>query len=205
MHSVQQQSSSALTKSEFTSTNQPLNTSSETEELIFLRLDNYVAYENRDKYIKLADPSQWKFYNDSSKCATFIRSSECQGKHVFLISSGTLGRELVPTVHNLPQFTAAYIHCSDVDLHKVWSGQLKKVKIVSFDDNKELFAQLFEDVMQVYVDIGQKYIQEGKRAAASNIYTEAMLKYADEYGNNDPNYIAFAAILMKKMDDKNKK
>ncbi|CAF1091380.1 unnamed protein product [Didymodactylos carnosus] len=193
-----QQSYKTLPKSEPTSNNQPSDTLPETEEIIFLRLDPYLEGEEREKYKNLAAPSLWKFYHNANDCENLLRS-ECRGKHVFLISSGQLGQQLVPTVHDLPQLTAVYIHCGDIDRHQKWSRNFKKVKLVCWDDGKELFSHLFKDVIQLHIDIGDKYMREKKRPEAVDSYSEAMLKYEEVLTEKDPDFKSLVDKLLKKM------
>ncbi|CAF1093451.1 unnamed protein product [Didymodactylos carnosus] len=195
-----QQSYKTLPKSEPISNNKPSDTLPETGEIIFLRLDPYLEGEEREKYKYLAAPSLWKFYHNANDCENLLRS-ECRGKHVFLISSGQLSQQLVPTVHDLPQLTAVYIHCGDVELNKKWSCNFKKVKLVCWDDDKELFPQLFNDVMQMYVEIGDNYMREKKRDDARETYIVAMEKYGELFPEN-PKYEAFLKKLQEKMDAK---
>ena len=56
--------------------------------------------------------------------------NDCANKHVFLISSGSLSKGVIPRVHNLPQLYAVNIYCSDITSRIVKRGCLNFQKYV---------------------------------------------------------------------------
>jgi hypothetical protein len=66
---------------------------------------------------------------------TFENSDECEQviktitqEKIILISSGSLGRQIVPRLHDLPQLNACYIFCSDRAANEQWTKNYTKVR-----------------------------------------------------------------------------
>ena len=66
---------------------------------------------------------------------TFIEPEQClsflqgiQLEEVFLIVSGSLGRDLVPRIHPMTQVDAIFIFCGDTSRHEEWVKKWPKVK-----------------------------------------------------------------------------
>ena len=66
---------------------------------------------------------------------TFDNSDECEQyilkitqEKVILIVSGSLGRQVVPGLHDLPQFAACYVFCQDKKINEQWANKYHKVK-----------------------------------------------------------------------------
>ena len=62
-------------------------------------------------------------------CVDFLR--KVTEEKVFVITSGTLGKDLVPQIHLMPQVDSIYIFCGNRDWHKPWAEQWSKIKDVS--------------------------------------------------------------------------
>ena len=63
---------------------------------------------------------------EPEQCLTFLQ--DIQLEKVFLIVSGSLGRDLVPRIHPLTQVDAIFIFCGDTSRHEGWVRKWPKVK-----------------------------------------------------------------------------
>ena len=68
-------------------------------------------------------------FNDLASCRKFITHVN----NVCLITSGSMGETLVPSIHNLEQVHSIYIFCLNKAKHELWSGNYKKVRGVFTD------------------------------------------------------------------------
>ncbi|CAF3803349.1 unnamed protein product [Rotaria sp. Silwood1] len=92
---------------------------------------------------------------------TFDRSDECEQyirkitrEKVVLIVSGSLGRQIVPRLHDLPQFSACYVFCQDQKGNEQWANKYHKV-IDVFVERAKLVAQISKD------QIGRSKVEDG--------------------------------------------
>ena len=72
-----------------------------------------------------------------SECSEFVEVDECKrflGRGVsdprrfFLITSGALGQDLVPDVHDYQTILSIYVYCGDKARHEAWSASYNKVE-----------------------------------------------------------------------------
>ena len=68
-------------------------------------------------------------FNEASACKEFIE----QVNNVCLIISGAMGKDLVPSIHNLEQIDSIYVFCIDRETHELWAKNYPKVKGVFTD------------------------------------------------------------------------
>ena len=68
-------------------------------------------------------------FDEISACRKFIS----EVNNVVLITSGTLGEQLVPLVHNLDQIHSIYVFCFHTVQHERWAKHYKKVRGVNAD------------------------------------------------------------------------
>lgn len=66
-------------------------------------------------------------FDDSKKCLDFI-SNVKNNERIFLISSGTLGKNVVPQLHDMAQVDSIYIFCGDKSKHEEWVKSFWKIK-----------------------------------------------------------------------------
>jgi hypothetical protein len=139
----------------------------------FVTLDG-LQLETREVYDLISGTFKWEMCeSQDDRCMKFVRD-ECANKRVFLIASGSLGRNVVPQIHNLPQIYAIYIYCADVPHNLKWSQQYPKVRVVCNDDDQYLLPQLAVDVAQANIDWGDALLKDGKRDKAKEKYTKAL-------------------------------
>ncbi|CAM4744774.1 unnamed protein product [Rotaria magnacalcarata] len=67
-------------------------------------------------------------FTDSDQCEQYIR--KVKHEKLVLIVSGTLGRKLVPRIHDLPQFSACYVFCKNEAANEQWANQYNKINAV---------------------------------------------------------------------------
>jgi hypothetical protein len=65
-------------------------------------------------------------FDNSDQCEQYIR--QITEEKVILIVSGGLGRQIVPRLHSLPQFSACYVFCQDKKANEEWASKYHKVK-----------------------------------------------------------------------------
>ena len=111
--------------------------------------------------------------------------NDLKSARIFIISSGGLGAQFVPKIHHLPQVYAIYIHCEDVDGHKKWAKKYSKVRVVCFDDKRELLPVLATDAAQCHNDWGDAFLKAGEKAKAVARYEKAIEKL-NKKDANDP-------------------
>ncbi|CAF4641485.1 unnamed protein product, partial [Rotaria sp. Silwood2] len=68
-------------------------------------------------------------FDDSVSCELWLKRRRANsGDKIILITSGRLGRELVPKVHDLSQLVSIYIFCTDKCSNENWSKTFQKVR-----------------------------------------------------------------------------
>ncbi|CAF5219427.1 unnamed protein product, partial [Rotaria magnacalcarata] len=123
---------------------------------------------------------------------------KCTNKRTFFISSGGLGKSVIPKIHELPQVYAIYIYCADVIFHQEWASKFSKIRVVCNDDDKVLLPQLAVDVAQANVDWGNALVTEGNRAAAKEKFEKALANLTKYARNPDENMIH---QIIRKLDE----
>ncbi|CAF3948017.1 unnamed protein product [Rotaria sordida] len=68
-------------------------------------------------------------FNDLSICQDFIKHVN----NIFLIVSGSVGRQLIPLIHDLDQIHSIYIFCLNKSSHESWAKQYEKIHGVCTD------------------------------------------------------------------------
>jgi hypothetical protein len=64
-------------------------------------------------------------FHNSDQCEQYIQ--QINHEKVVLIVSGSLGRQVVPRLHHLPQFSACYVFCQDKKMNEQWASKYQKV------------------------------------------------------------------------------
>jgi hypothetical protein len=64
-------------------------------------------------------------FNDGNQCEQYIQ--QVNHEKVVLIVSGSLGRQVVPRLHSLSQFSACYVFCQDKKANEQWASKYHKV------------------------------------------------------------------------------
>ena len=61
-----------------------------------------------------------------AQCITFLNKMDTQ--RALVVSSGTLGRELVPEIHDIRRVDPIYIFCANKQRHEEWAKHWSKIK-----------------------------------------------------------------------------
>lgn len=153
----------------------------------FVVLDAMVI-ETRDIYDEISGTFQWETCeNNSERCVKLIQ--EYTDRRIFLIASGSLGRQVVPIIHDLPQVYAIYIHCADVQSNQQWALQYCRVRIVCNDDDKYLLPLFAADVAQANIEWGDALLRDGKKDKAKEKYNKALRNLTSYAHSQDPQSI----------------
>jgi hypothetical protein len=152
--------------------------------LKFITLDGF-QLETREVYDQISGTFQWEMCeSQDDRCISFVRD-QCADKRVFLICSGSLGKKVVPEVHNLPQIYAIYIYCADVKYHREWTNSYTKVRVVCNNDDQDLLPQFAVDVAQANIEWGDALLKQNKRDIAKKKFEKA-LENLNKYPNTSP-------------------
>ncbi|CAF2614660.1 unnamed protein product [Rotaria sp. Silwood2] len=176
----------ATTSNSTASANQPTKTGSNTliplpaqpvnlatfKDLKFITLDDLLV-ETREIYDDISGTFEWEMcQNQEDRCINYIRD-KCTNNRVFFITSGGLGKSIIPKIHDLPQVYAIYIYCADVLYHQGWACKFSKVRVVCNNDDQYLLPQFAVDVAQANMDWGDALLKDGKRDAAKKKFEKA--------------------------------
>jgi hypothetical protein len=67
-----------------------------------------------------------KTFTDPDECRTFING--VKDEKVFLIVSGNVGEQFIPTIQNASQIDSIYVFCSNKEKHENWIGDFPEVR-----------------------------------------------------------------------------
>ncbi|CAF2893640.1 unnamed protein product [Rotaria sp. Silwood2] len=115
------------------------------ESFTCLWLDQNVdlTQDNRDTQQELRKIiNHLQTFDNSDECEKYIR--KITQEKIVLIVSGALGRQVVPRLHDLPQFSACYVFCQDKKANEQWANKYPKVNGV-FVERAKLVAQISKD------------------------------------------------------------
>ncbi|CAF4848912.1 unnamed protein product [Rotaria sp. Silwood1] len=118
---------------------------SNVESFTCLWLDKYVnkTEDNIDTQEELRQIiNDVRTFDNSDACEQYIR--KITQEKIVLIVSGGLGREIVPRLHDLPQFSACYVFCKDKKANEEWAKKYNKINGV-FVQRHHLITQITED------------------------------------------------------------
>ncbi|CAF1472748.1 unnamed protein product, partial [Rotaria sp. Silwood1] len=82
-------------------------------------------FKNSLQHLRKIVASITKF-TDAQQCVNFL--SEIKKEKIFMIVSGSLGRQIVPEIEALPQLEAIYVFCGNQSVHEQWAKKISKVK-----------------------------------------------------------------------------
>lgn len=91
-------------------------------------------------------------FDNSSECVDFIQSRNATTDKLFLITSGQLGEQAVPIIHELQHVLYIYVFCIDIYKHSSWSQNFSKVHGL-FSDMKPLIDKLSIDIQNLLAGI----------------------------------------------------
>jgi len=159
--------------------------SAEIDDLIF-RFNPELKEKKFEDLIK----SPLRMFIDESECIKCINDSIQANKKVFLITSGQMGKLIVPKIYDKLS-GSIYIFCGQINLHEEWTKPYQN-GIEIYDDEKGVFAKVLSDIGIYYLTKGQnetsneagaiQYLYWARRLFASatkldNIKRKDYLKY----------------------------
>ncbi|CAF1431081.1 unnamed protein product [Adineta steineri] len=84
-----------------------------------------------------------------NECIEFL--DKFKDENAFVITSGSLGQDLVPKIHGVPKLDAIYIFCGNISYHQQWAKDWNKIKGVH-NNIKDICDALKKGVKQVNQD-----------------------------------------------------
>ncbi|CAF0776354.1 unnamed protein product [Adineta steineri] len=113
------------------------------QNVLLIWLDNNINENNADcsntiKQLKCV-VNNVNTFKDSDQCLEFIQT--INNNKVCMIVSGSLGKHIVPHVHDMSQVDTIFIFCSNREWHKQWAKEWSKIKGV-FTDIKSICEAL---------------------------------------------------------------
>jgi hypothetical protein len=91
--------------------------------------DNLNIKDIRDTEQKLRSIiNHLKKFQDIKECQQYIEQRSKKDR-LILIVIGQLGREIVPSIHNLRQVMSIYVYCMDKKSNEQWACKFAKVKL----------------------------------------------------------------------------
>ena len=119
------------------------------DRIVFVWLDIFLAdFEKCRDHLCSENPmypQKWLFYEDKHKCKQSIDQLISNGTRVILVTSGSLGRDLISCLHHCDLLDSIYIYCQNIDKYKRFSRLHSKVLGVH-DDPVALLNQLRDDL-----------------------------------------------------------
>ncbi|CAF1048279.1 unnamed protein product [Adineta steineri] len=129
--------------------NQSISRTRIVENFIIVWLDANINKSNSDIQNSLNQLQHTvntiKIFTDIESCVNFLHGIEHE--KVFLIVSGSLGQQILPTIQHNNQLDSVYIFCHDLTKHATWVKQYKKIKGM-FNGIEPLCEKLKSDIRQ---------------------------------------------------------
>ncbi len=110
--------------------NQSMTSNLESFTCLWLDQNVNSTQDNQDTLQQLRQViNHLRTFDNSDECEQYIR--QITQEKVVLIVSGSLGRQIVPRLHDLPQFSACYVFCQDQKANEQCANKYHKVKHVT--------------------------------------------------------------------------
>jgi hypothetical protein len=91
--------------------------------------ENVNVKDTRDTEQKLRSIiNHLKKFQDVKQCQQYIEQRSKKDRLIIIVS-GQLGREIVPSIHNLRQVMSIYVYCMDKESNEQWACKFAKVKL----------------------------------------------------------------------------
>ena len=143
-------------------------------------IDNLIgAVSNRTLIYSNAQGPIFYSFSDIQPCLEFINTISKTEKTIFLISSGYLGRILIPQIFDNMYVHSIYILTINIEEKVSWAMDYYD-KILIFNHDSDLFSRLTRDIASYYL---QKYLID-YRSSRLNLFflkwARNLYKIADE-------------------------
>ncbi|CAF1092680.1 unnamed protein product [Rotaria sordida] len=106
-----------------------VNISQNKENFVLIWLDRALdtKYNDLRNLAKIRDVAySLRTYTDPTVCLEYIKESS--NEKIFLIVSGTIGKEFVPLIHHLPQVQSIYVLCLHKRQQIEWTSAFSKIR-----------------------------------------------------------------------------
>lgn len=88
--------------------------------LAFIWLDEILT-SCTDDLNEIIQPFSWNFFQNVPECLSFIENQAREEKQIFLVSSGSLGRQVFASGYaTMRTVSFVYIYCSQLEQHNDW-------------------------------------------------------------------------------------
>jgi len=157
-------------KEKFKNNIQPLNTwtteEEETNVIMPLAVIDPAVLENlKDKAYCL------KVFSNENESLKFI--NENRDKKIFFVTSGTMGKIMVPLIVDLPQIHGIYIFCSNISYHTSWAMEYAEKITSILEHQDDLLLRLTKDISKYLQEKGDIHMAQKNMLKAKNCYAWA--------------------------------
>ncbi|CAF0828725.1 unnamed protein product [Didymodactylos carnosus] len=122
---------------------QKLSVNLETHACLWLDQDVNSTQDNLETQQQLRKIINYmQTFDDLEKCEDYIR--QAKNEKIVLIVSGRFGKEIIPRLHDLAQFSACYIYCGNKAANDKWAKAYPKVKGI-FVHRDKLICEISTD------------------------------------------------------------
>jgi hypothetical protein len=134
--------------------------------------DDSMLCADQDMLKKLSDDIYClKYFSTIEKGLEYIRANP--GKRIFFISSGSIGKEVVPQIVDLPQIKGIYIFCGNISAHTGWAGDYVDNISAMLEHQDNLLERLTRDIAEYVEKKGDDYQKKDAKLPARNCYAWA--------------------------------
>ncbi|UJR22684.1 hypothetical protein I4U23_025720 [Adineta vaga] len=106
-----------------------------TQNMILVWLDSYIDNNNEECQNEIAElqcvVNDINTFTDNDECFEFILN--INNNKVCMIISGSLGRLVMPCIHDIPQLDSILVFCANKKHHEQWANEWFKIKGVYSD------------------------------------------------------------------------
>ncbi|CAF2535869.1 unnamed protein product [Rotaria sp. Silwood2] len=114
---------------------------------------------------------QWHYFVNLEEFYNFLDDNP--KTQIFLIISGRIGQEIVPTKHTYENIHSICIFCVNVNEHRRLKEKFDKVKDVMNMIN-DVYERIADELSILLLNIGESYIRSNDRGLAHNYLNEAL-------------------------------
>ncbi|CAF1522358.1 unnamed protein product [Rotaria magnacalcarata] len=144
-----------------------------------LQSNNEAEAEIDDDTMICANPDMLKELAEEVYCLKYFSTVEDgldyinnhPEKKIFFISSGTIGKIIVPEIANLPQIQGIYIFCGNISHQVIWAGDYVDKITAMFEHQDNLLERLTQDIAKYVESKGDQYKTDGDNVEARNCYS----------------------------------
>ncbi|UJR15364.1 hypothetical protein I4U23_002313 [Adineta vaga] len=143
-----------------------------------LQSNNPIEEDIDDESILYADQNILKNLRDEVYCLKYFPTPEKGLKYIrnnpqkkiFFISSGTIGKCVVPELVDLYQIYGIYIFCGNISFHTKWAYDYADIITAMLEHQDDLLQRLTRDIADCVEKKGDLYQQQMEYLKARNCY-----------------------------------